>query len=203
NAMQSDYANKVEASAEYRDFIVKSVEGSLKRIGADHFDVLHCPHGACSVEELEIPETYETFLSLRKSGKVRFLGVTTHTDPAVILRKAAQSGYYDCVQAAYNIVNAGYMDHALQEASAKGLGFIGMKVAMAVATHHKALQPVPQWRIDKINRIVPGDLKAPLKAYMWALQNPNVSCVVSNLWDETHVRENLGVAGKRVDLQPA
>jgi predicted aldo/keto reductase-like oxidoreductase len=95
------------------------------------------------------------------------------------------------------------MDQPLREAHAKGLGFIAMKAAMAVATHHKQLQPVPQWRIDKVNRIVPGDMKPPLKAYMWALQNPNVSAVVSNLWDETYVRENLGVAGKRVELQPA
>ncbi|MBC8166748.1 MAG: aldo/keto reductase [Bryobacteraceae bacterium] len=203
NAMMQDYANKVEGSKQYREFIITSIEGSLKRIGADSFDVLHCPHGACTTEELDIPEIYETFAELRKQGKVRFLGVTTHTDPAAILRKATALGFYDVVQGAYNIVNAGYMDQALQEAHAKGVGFIGMKVAMAVATHHKALQPVPQWRIDKINRIVPGDMKPPLKAYMWALQNPNVSAVVSNLWDETHVRENLGCAGKKLELQPA
>jgi predicted aldo/keto reductase-like oxidoreductase len=74
---------------------------------------------------------------------------------------------------------------------------------MAVATHHKALQPIPQWRIQKINRILPGELKPPLKAYLWVLHNPNVSAVVSNLWDETYVRENLSVAGKKITLQPA
>jgi aryl-alcohol dehydrogenase-like predicted oxidoreductase len=203
NAMMQDYAHKVEGSKQYREFIVKSLEGSLQRIGADHFDIMHCPHGACAVEEMDIPEIYETFIELRKQGKVRFLGVTSHTDPAAILRRAAAVGHYDVVQAAYNIVNGGYMDQPLREAHAKGLGFIAMKAAMAVATHHKQLQPVPQWRIDKVNRIVPGDMKPPLKAYMWALQNPNVSAVVSNLWDETYVRENLGVAGKRVELQPA
>ena len=80
---------------------------------------------------------------------------------------------------------------------------VAMKVAMAVATHHKALQPTPQWRIDKVERIVPGDLKPPLKAYTWTLQNPLITAVISNLWDEAHVRENLGVAGKTVELQPA
>ena len=69
------------------------------------------------------------------------------------------------------------------------------------ATHHKPLQPVPQWRIDKVNRIVPGDMKAPVKAYLWALQNPHLTAVISNLWDENYVRENLGVAGKKVELQ--
>jgi len=27
--------------------------------------------------------------------------------------------------------------------------------------------------------------------------------VISNLWNETYVRENLAVAGKKVELQPA
>jgi hypothetical protein len=78
-----------------------------------------------------------------------------------------------------------------------------MKTAHAVATHHKALQPVPQWRIDKLNRIIPGDMKPPLKGYLWVLQNPHISAVNSNLWDESFVRENLALAGKKVELQSA
>jgi hypothetical protein len=78
-----------------------------------------------------------------------------------------------------------------------------MKVAHAVATHHKELQPVPQWRIEKVNRIVPGEMKPPMKAYLWALQNRHISAVISNLWDETYIRENLSLAGKRVELQAA
>jgi len=78
-----------------------------------------------------------------------------------------------------------------------------MKVAMAVATHPKQLQPIPEWRIQKVNRVVPGDLKPPLKAYLWALQNPEISAVISNLWDESFVKENLSVAGKKVELQSA
>jgi aryl-alcohol dehydrogenase-like predicted oxidoreductase len=202
-AMMADYAHKVEGSKLYREAIIKSVEGSLQRVGTDHFDIVHCPHGAVAPEELDVPEIYETFAELRKQGKVRFLGVSSHTDPARILRKATQLGTYDVVQAAYNVINGGYMDQALADAAAAGVGFIGMKVAMAVATHHKPLQPVPQWRIDKINRVIPGDMKPPMKAYLWALQNPNLSMVVSNLWDETFIRENLSLAGKKVDLQPA
>ena len=42
-----------------------------------------------------------------------------------------------------------------------------------------------------------------LKAYLWALQNPHVSAVISNLWDETFVKENLDLAGRKVTLRPA
>ncbi len=203
NAMMADYAHRVEGSRKFREFMLSSVEGSLKRVGTDHFDIVMCPHGACTPEELDIPEALETFRELKKQGKVRFLGVTSHTDPAGVLRKATALGHYDVIMQAYNVVNGGYLEHAIREAHAKDMGVIAMKVAMSVATHHKSLQPVPQWRIDKVNRIVPGDLKAPMKAYLWALQNPNISAVISNLWDETFVRENLSLAGKKVELQPA
>ena len=79
-----------------------------------------------------------------------------------------------------------------------------MKAAHAVATHHKRLQPVPDWRVAKVERIVPGDLTSRrMKAYLWALQNPNIAAVISNLWDEAHVEENLGLAGRQIELQPA
>ena len=103
---------------------------------------------------------------------------------------------------AYNIINAGYMEREIELAKESGMGIIAMKAAMAVATQHEALKPIPQWRIDKVQRIVPGDMKAPVKAYLWALQNPNISAVISNLWDEQHMNENLSVAGMKVELLP-
>lgn len=203
NAMAPDYAHKVDGHPRFRQFIRDSVEASLKRVGTDYFDLVMCPHGTTTPEELDIPEIRQTFLELKKEGKVRFLGLTSHDDPAGILRKAAEVGYYDAAMVAYNVINGGYVEDAIREAHKKDIGVIAMKVAMAVATHHKPLQPVPQWRIAKVDRIVPGDMKPPVKAYLWALQNPNISAVISNLWDETFIRENLAVAGKKVELQPA
>jgi len=103
---------------------------------------------------------------------------------------------------AYNVINGGYMHDAIKGAKKAGMGIIAMKAAMAVATQHEALKPLPQWRIDKVNRIVPGDMKPPRKAYLWALQNPNISAVISNLWNEQFVEENLSLAGMKVDLMP-
>lgn len=203
SAMMPDYAHLVEGSQEFRKCIADSLEGSLKRVGTDHFDFLMCPHGANTADELENPHIYETFQELKKQGKIRFLGVTSHNDPAAVLRKATQLGHYDGVQMAYNVINGGYLDQAIRDAAARDVGMIAMKTAHAVATHHKPLQPIPQWRIDKINRIVPGEMKPALKGYLWVLQNPYIAAVNSNLWDETFVRENLALAGKKVELQPA
>jgi aryl-alcohol dehydrogenase-like predicted oxidoreductase len=202
NAMAADYAHKVEGSPKFKEFILQSVEDSLKRVGTDYFDILMCPHGASSYEEVQIEETFSTFEQLKKDGKVRFLGVSTHNDPAGVLRAARETGLYDVAMVAYNIINGGYMEREIELAKESGMGIIAMKAAMAVATQHKALQPIPEWRIQKVERIVPGDMKPPVKAYLWALQNPNISAVISNLWDEQHVNENLSVVGKKVELMP-
>lgn len=203
SAMAPEYGEQVNASAELRKVIIDSLEGSLKRAGTDHFDLLMCPHGANSPDELDGPQIHETFLDLKKQGKIRFLGVTSHNDPAGVLRKAAALGHYDAVMCAYNVINGGYVAQAILDASAKDVGIIAMKTAHAVATHHTELQPLPQWRTDKVNKIVPGDMKPPLKAYLWVLQNPHITALNSNLWDETYIRENLSLAGKKVELQPA
>ncbi len=162
-----------------------------------------CPHGADLAEDLASPAIVEVFRDLRRQGKVRFLGVTSHNDPAGVLRAAADAGHYDAAMVAYNVINGGYVNAALGHAVDKGLGVIAMKAAHAVATHHKPLQPVPSWRVAKVERIVPGDLKPPLKAYLWALHDPRIAAVISNLWDETHVEENLGLAGRQIELKPA
>jgi aryl-alcohol dehydrogenase-like predicted oxidoreductase len=202
-AMRSEYGERVEDSRELRRAIVESVEGSLQRVGTDHFDLLMCPHGADLAEDLASPAVVEVFGDLKRQGKVRFLGVTSHNDPAGVLDAAADAGHYDAAMVAYNVVNGGYVDRALGHAVDRGLGVIAMKAAHAVATHHRPLQPVPSWRVAKVERIVPGDLKAPLKAYLWALHDPRIAAVISNLWDEAHVEENLSLAGRRIELRPA
>ncbi|MCH8217731.1 MAG: aldo/keto reductase [Planctomycetes bacterium] len=204
NAMTRDYGHLVEGSRPFRKVIMDSVEGSLKRVGTDHFDILMCPHGACSKEELESPEIHQTFLELKQQGKVRFLGVTSHNNPAGVLRAASRLGYYDVAMIAYNVINGGYVEEAIREAAASGMGVIAMKSANPVARRHrKGLEPIPDWRIQKLQRIVPGDYTVPQKAYIWSLQNPSISAVISDLWNENYVTENLFAAGKRVDLRLA
>jgi aryl-alcohol dehydrogenase-like predicted oxidoreductase len=201
-AMMPEYGGRVEGNPRLHRFMVESLEGSLARVGTDHFDIVMAPHGANAPEDLS-PEIAEVFQGLKQQGKVRFLGVSSHNDPAGVLRAATAAGHYDLVMMAYNVINGNALEEPIRQAAAKDVGVIAMKVAHAVATHHRPLQPIPDWRIAKVERIVPGNDKPPVKAYLWALQNPRIAAVISNLWDESYVRENLAVAGKKVELQPA
>ena len=55
-----------------------AVEGSLKRLQTDHVDLVHI-HSCDEVERLMDPNVHEAFDRLKEQGKVRFLGVSTHT----------------------------------------------------------------------------------------------------------------------------
>jgi aryl-alcohol dehydrogenase-like predicted oxidoreductase len=204
NAMMEEYGDRVENSPEFKKLIITSVEESLRRVGTDYFDIVHCPHAATCPEEINNPSIMDAFRELKKQGKVRFLGFTAHHNMAQLLSTALESENFDVVMFAYNVINYGFLDDVVKRASDKNIGLIAMKAAMAVYTPYDPIQvPVPEWRIQKLNQIIPGEMKLPVKAYLWALQNQNLSAVVSGITSVDMLVENLSVVGKKIELQPA
>ena len=64
NAMMEEYGERVEGSPEFKKLIITSVEESLKRVGTDYFDIVHCPHAATCPEEISNPAILEAFREL-------------------------------------------------------------------------------------------------------------------------------------------
>jgi len=191
NVMEMKYGRQIDRGKNYSQLIIDSVEESLTRLGTDHLDLMMCPHGASTAEEiLNYPETFEAFEILKKAGKVRRLGVSSHNDPAGVLEAAAQDNPYSVSMIACNIVNYSYVEKALEKAAKKGIGVIAMKVARAVHPGPGRGEVDPS-RITNINAAVEGSWKLPQKAYLWALKNPNISAVISNMVTHDHVRDNL------------
>jgi len=197
NVMEAEYGRKIDRNKNYKRIIWDSVDATLARLGTDHLDILMCPHGAStSVELLAYPEIFEAFEVLKKTGKVRHLGVSAHTDPAGILAAAVKAKIYSVAMVAYNIVNHPYVDKALAAAHKKGLGVIAMKVARPVFSGRPNGPDTPA-RAAKMDAAVPGGLKRPLKAYSWALRSPHLSAVVSEMVNRSMVDENLPLAAPK------
>ncbi|MGQ1891311.1 aldo/keto reductase [Thermophagus sp. OGC60D27] len=199
--IRKNYGNTRKWKNEIKKELRKTVEQSLIKLDTDYIDVLHCPHGVRVPEEMDDEVLSEMFEDLKKEGKIRFFGVSIHSDVPGNLMKAADSGVYDMAMVAYNIVNQGSVDVPLRKACESGLGIIAMKAASAVFPPHDSLKPVPQWRIDKLNHAIPGDMKLQLKAYLWVLQNPHVSGVISAFRNEEMIHENLSVVGQKINLK--
>lgn len=191
NVMEKKYGREIDRSKNYKQLILESADQSLARLGTDHLDILMCPHGASSAEELvNYPEIFEAFEILKKAGKVRRLGVSSHSDPAGVLQAAVQSQQYSAAMVACNIVNHPRMSSALQLAAEEQFGVIAMKVARAVYPG-PGRGNVDTSRIDALNAEVSGEWKLPQKAYLWALRNRRIGAVISNMVNHQQVQDNL------------
>jgi predicted aldo/keto reductase-like oxidoreductase len=146
-----------------------------------------CPHGVNTPFEIKnYPEIFEAFEVLKKSGKVRNFGISAHTDPAGNLAAAMDSGVYSAAMVAFNIVNRARVEPVLAKAKAANFGVIAMKVARPVHNNED--------RSKLVNGVVAGPLKPQQKAYVWALRNPGLSGVISEMITQQHVDDNLPLA---------
>jgi uncharacterized protein len=128
----------------------RRIEGSLKRLQTDYVDVAHI-HSLTDDEDLAAIESpngvLKRFLKLRDQKVIRNVGITSHTDPAV-LAKALERNDFDCTQMALNAARVGMMGStggmvinpamkasfetlALPIAVKKKMGIIAMKVFAA------------------------------------------------------------------------
>jgi aryl-alcohol dehydrogenase-like predicted oxidoreductase len=80
-------ATKVPTRSRTRDAALKEVEGSLKRLQTDHLDLLHL-HSLGDERDLATIEAGDGALKalyeLRDQKVTRFIGMTSHTDGAVM-----------------------------------------------------------------------------------------------------------------------
>jgi aryl-alcohol dehydrogenase-like predicted oxidoreductase len=124
-------ATKVPGRARTRDAALREVEASLKRLQTDHLDLLHV-HSVGKEEDLAKIEAQDGVMKalyeLREQKVTRFIGMTSHTDGAV-MAKAIANNDVDCVQLAMNPARANRFEElALPAAQKKNLGILLMKV---------------------------------------------------------------------------
>jgi predicted aldo/keto reductase-like oxidoreductase len=155
-----------------------------------------CPHGANTpYEVLNHDEIFEAFERLKKAGKVRHLGLSSHTDPGGLLEAAVKAKLYSAVMVAYNMVNSRYVDGAMKAAHKAGLGVISMKSARPF--NFRPPRQTPPEHMARLNAAIPGDLKPMQKAYLWNLRNPNLTAAISEMVTMEHVNENVPLAGAK------
>jgi uncharacterized protein len=123
------------------------VEESLRALQVDQVDLIHI-HSLTSEDDLASIEAkggvLQQLMKMRDEKLMRFIGITSHTDPAV-LRRALERHDFDCTQMALNGARTGmksgkggmvpnpdirtsFETTALPVATKKNMGIIAMKV---------------------------------------------------------------------------
>ncbi|NOY37084.1 MAG: oxidoreductase [Chlorobi bacterium] len=132
---------------------------SLQRLQMDYVDILYM-HAISAREMVMYKPILRVMKSLKRKGKVRFIGVSTHKNEPEVIRAVIDAKVYDVVLTAYNFKqdHLDGMHKAFEKAGVAGIGIIAMKT-MAGGFQDKERQH-------------PVNTKAALK---WALQNPYVT----------------------------
>lgn len=90
-----------------KEHLIKSVEGSLKRLGTDYLDVLLLHRPDALVEPEEVAEAFDT---LESSGKVRHFGVSNHSPYQIDLLKTAVKQELVANQLQMSVMYTGMID---------------------------------------------------------------------------------------------
>jgi len=133
---------------------------------------------------------HEAFDQLKAEGKVRFLGVSSHTPNLVeVANVAVESGRFDVMMLAYHHgIWSPLADLIARGRSEQDMGIVAMKTLKGAK--HRGLTDF-QEHADAYSQ-------AALK---WALSNENVSCAVISFFTPQHVDEYLYASGKPFTAQ--
>ena len=165
-----------------RDGSLRLLDESLKRSRTDHLDLWQL-HDLRTPGDLRAifgrGGALEALVEAREQGRVRFLGLTGHHDPAILLDAMGRFDF-DTVLVGFNgadVHRSSFAHSVLAEAARKGMGGYGMKV-------YAAGQLRPRRRHGL----------TPAQAMGYVLSLPGVSTVVIGCSSPGEVDQNAQIA---------
>lgn len=173
---------------------LEKFELSLKRLGTPYVDILYL-HNVWQGPSAQFAPLMKAMGKVKKEGKARFIGLSTHRNEPEVIRAAIKAEIYDVILTSYNF----RQDHreevkkAIAEAAAAGIGIVAMKTQAGIYFDEEKTQPI--------------NMKAALK---WVLQDPNVSTAIPGFTTFEMLQEDMAVmadlnlsAGEMAELFPA
>ncbi len=103
-----------------------SLETSLRRLQTDYVDVL-LAHSLKTPGEVSNPALIEFLHTMKKEGKARFTGFSSHSDMASLLMEAAKADFHDVALVSYNFTHSNDLKEAVASAAKSGIGVVAMK----------------------------------------------------------------------------
>ena len=126
--IRASVQNPVEAKKRFID----GVEASLKRLQMDHVDILY-HHGVDSAHHAKAEGSIEALHTLKKEGKTRFIGISTH-NTAEVLNAVVPLDVFDValVTLNYTMAHDAEMLATIEKAAKSNIGIVAMKPGQEV-----------------------------------------------------------------------
>ena len=182
-----------------KSYILKAVEGSLKRLQTDYID-LYQLHGGTIEDNRE--EVLEAFEVLKQEGKILHYGISS-IRPNVVREYVAQSSIVsDMLQ--YSLLDRRPEEQMLKMLSEKGIGVLVRGALAKGLLAYKdssnyldyAIQDVELLR-DKLNSFSIEKMTNSQVALKWVLANPAVTSVVLGIRTKAQLKDALAIYDSR------
>lgn len=175
------------SAAEAKERYLKIANESLQRLQTDYIDILYS-HNVPNIEWLNNPGIVEALQQLKKEGKARYIGFSTHTNMTACINDAIRSGVYDVILTVYNYALGDYPEYinTLKNSAAKGIGLIAMKTQCSQYWYRQELP-------ENMQKFYQGKIlhTAVLK---WALRNDFITTAVPGYTNFQQMDEDFSVA---------
>jgi aryl-alcohol dehydrogenase-like predicted oxidoreductase len=204
-----------------RYHLIRSVEGSLRRLGTDYIDLFQL-HGFDAMTPVE--ETLSVLDDLVRAGKIRYIGCSNFSGWHLMKSLAVSEKYglsrYVAHQAYYSLIGREYEWELMplgldQKVGAVVWSPLGWARLTGKIRRGQPLPEVSRLRtqavadlappaddeylyrvVDSLDRIAAETGKTvPQIALNWLLQRPTVSNIIIGARDEKQLRQNLGAVG--------
>lgn len=172
-----------------REDIIKRVEASLKRMQTDYVDIAMV-HGVSDLSLLKNEEIQAAYAQLKKDGKIRFTGFSTHNAKKT-LKQALESDFGQVILLIYNHMEGKEIEPLIEKVRQKGIGTVAMKV-FAGGKH------------GNLKSLISQEVSYSQAAIRWVLSNSNIDCLIVTMSSYSHVEEYVAASSKplnRADLE--
>lgn len=188
------------------------VDERLEALGTDYID-LYMIHGlgdehsiADATAMVKSPELKRVAETLRRSGKARFVGFSTHhKDRAQIIQAAAEGGIVDAIMLQYHpwLDKESPLNKALDTCWKQGIGLISMK---QIASHYFGDKPKGNI-YDEVVQKVPMLKERKLTPFQGLLHaiwsDERIACVCTSMRNTDQIRDNIDAARRYEPVKPA
>ncbi|MCK4646698.1 MAG: aldo/keto reductase [Candidatus Aminicenantes bacterium] len=166
-----------------REDIIKRVEDSLKRMQSDYIDVAMI-HGMSDLSFLKNEEIQAAYSQLKKEGKIRFTGFSTH-NAKLTLKQALDNDFAQVILFIYNHMEGSEIEPLIEQVHRKGIGTVAMKI-FAGGKH------------GNLESLISQKVSYPQAAIRWVMSNPNIDCCIPTMSSYSHVEEFVATSGKPI-----
>jgi hypothetical protein len=177
-----------KTAAKTKQDALADLDTSLRELQTDYLDIWQL-HGKVNPADVT-DELLEVLQIAKKSGKVRFGGITTHLNVPEMVAAMLKRGGIDVMLAGYNFTLKPETTEAIRTARQAGMGIVAMKVLAGGFARIQNSAPRFEGNSAALVKTLRQD-GAMTAAIRWALKNESVDTSAVAMSDFEQVEENV------------